>query len=235
MTTSTPTSLNLYFIRHGETEWAISGWHTGRSDIPLTPNGEAEVRKWAPYLHAIPFTHVLASPLQRAMRTCELVGLPVAPVREPDLMEWDYGDYEKRRSVDIRKERANWDVFRDGCPHGESAAHVEARADRFIARLLTWEGNIAIFSHGQFGSVLAMRWLGLPTVTARHFPLTTASLSLLTFDTHHPDIPVIALWNAAADTLISAARGRPDAHAMTVAQGAIQRWDNEGGEIPGPR
>ena len=197
-------SLRLYLIRHGETEWSLTGQHTGRTDIPLTPRGEEEARELAPGLTCIPVSHVLTSPLQRARRTCELAGLGAAANIEPDLAEWDYGDYEGQRSADIRKQRANWNVFRDGCPGGESVAQVSERADRLIAHLRSLNGNTALFSHGQFGSVLAVRWVGLPLVTAQHFPLSTASLSILGFADHHPEVPVIAGWNAARDSRRSA-------------------------------
>jgi|GEM_PF-130710 len=190
--------LHLYLIRHGETEWALTSRHTGRTDIALTQNGEDEARKLGRHLRDIQFAHVLTSPLKRARRTCELVGLEGIPEIEPDLSEWNYGDYEGRRSVDIRKEEPNWNVFRDGCPHGEMPAEVSGRADRLIARLRTMDGKIALFSHGQFGAVLATRWIGLPLAEARHFPLATASLSILAFNPDHPEVPVIALWNAAS-------------------------------------
>ena len=127
--------LRLYLIRHGETEWSLSGQHTGRTDISLTVRGEDEAKELALRLQAIPFAHVLTSPRQRARRTCELVGLGPAAEIDPDLAEWDYGDYEGVRSVDIRKTRADWNLFRDGCPNGETPAQVSARADRLIARL----------------------------------------------------------------------------------------------------
>ena len=151
-------TLHLYLIRHGETEWALSGQHTGRTDIPLTANGEDEARELGRHLRDIRFAHVLTSPLKRARQTCELVGLDKVAEIEPDLAEWDYGDYEGKRSVDIRKGRPDWNVFRDGCPHGEMPAQVSERADRLIARLRTLDGKVALFSHGQFGGVLAARW-----------------------------------------------------------------------------
>jgi len=129
------------------------------------------------------------------------LGWSQVPEIEPDLPEWDYGDYEGKRSVDIRKGRPDWTIFRDGCPQGELPDQVSARADRLFARLCKRDGNIALFSHGQFGGVLAARWIGLTVVEAQHFPLGTASVSLLTFDSHHPTVPVIALWNATAHTL----------------------------------
>ena len=191
------TTLRLYLIRHGETEWALSGRHTGRTDIPLTQNGEDEARELGKHLRDIRFAQVMTCPLQRAQQTCALVGLDQAPEIEPDLTEWDYGDYEGKRSVDIRKERPDWTIFRDGCPQGEMPAQISARADRLLARLCKLDGNIALFSHGQFGGVLAARWIELAVVEAQHFPLGTASVSIFTFDSHHPTVPVIALWNAA--------------------------------------
>ncbi|MFZ4765407.1 MAG: histidine phosphatase family protein [Roseimicrobium sp.] len=185
----------IYFIRHGETEWAVTSRHTGRTDLPLTTHGEDKVRQRATHLRSIPFDHVLTSPLQRARRTCELCDLSKTAQIEPDLTEWDYGDYEGLRSVDIRKDRPRWIIFRDGCPNGESPLQIAARAARLIARLRTLEGNIALFSHGQFGGVLAARWIGLSIVEAQHFPLGTASLSILGNDPHHPEVPVIQQWN----------------------------------------
>jgi probable phosphoglycerate mutase len=162
----------------------------------LTANGENEARELGKHLRNIRFSHVLTCPLQRARRTCSLVGLHQTPEIEPDLIEWDYGDYEGRQSMDIRKERPEWNIFRDGCPHGEMPAQISSRADRLITCLRVLNGNIALFSHGQFGGVLAVRWIGLAVIEAQHFPLGTASLSILTFDFHHPAVPVIALWNA---------------------------------------
>jgi probable phosphoglycerate mutase len=190
--------LRLYLVRHGETEWSLSSRHTGRTDLPLTARGEDEVRELAPRLREIRFAHVLTSPLERARRTCELTGLGAAAAIDADLAEWDYGDYEGQRSADIRKQRADWNIFRDGCPHGESPAQVSARADRLIAHLRALGGNIALFSHGQFGCVLAVRWIGLPLVEAQHFTLDPASLSILGDDSHHPEVAIIALWNAAS-------------------------------------
>jgi broad specificity phosphatase PhoE len=188
--------MQLYLIRHGETEWSISGQHTGGTDIPLTAHGENEARTLAPLLREVDFARVLTSPRRRARRTCELAGLGSVSDVEPDLAEWDYGEYEGQRTVDIREGRPGWNVFRDGCPGGETPAHVSHRADRLIARLLALSGNIALFSHGQFGCVLAARWIGMPTLDGQHFMLSAASLSILGFEPSHPDVPVIALWNA---------------------------------------
>jgi broad specificity phosphatase PhoE len=186
----------LYFVRHGETAWSLSGQHTGRTDIALTSKGEDEARGLVPWLATIPFGHVFTSPRQRARRTCELAGLGALAEVEPDLSEWDYGDYEGKLSADIRTERPHWNIFRDGCPHGEMPGDISARADRLIARLCMMEGNIALFSHGQFGMVLAARWIGLSVSEGTHFSLGTASLSMLAHNLAHPEVRVIALWNA---------------------------------------
>ena len=185
----------LYFVRHGETEWSLSGRHTGRTDIPLTTRGVEAARALAPRLQHTQFGHVLTSPRLRARQTCGLVGLLSRAVIDQNLAEWDYGDYEGRRSVDVLKERPDWNLFRDGCPHGETATQVCDRADRLLARLRVHVGNVALFSHGQFGSVLAVRWIGLPLLAAQHFPLGPASLSLLGYDPHHRGVAVMALWN----------------------------------------
>ena len=195
MKTGKPGPLHLYLIRHGETGWSLSGRHTGRTDIPLTRNGEGEARELGKRLLDIPFARVLTSPLKRALQTCELAGLDRVPETEPDLAEWDYGDYEGRRSADIHMQRPDWSVYRDGCPGGEIPEQVSARADRLLARLRQMEGNIALFTHGQIGSALAARWIGLALDQAQHLSLGTASLSILAFDPHHPGVPVISLWN----------------------------------------
>ena len=192
-----PSALShLYVIRHGETAWSLSGQHTGRTDIPLTEHGEQDARKLAERLRAVKFSRVFTSPLQRARRTCELAGLGEVAEIEPDLVEWDYGDYEGQFSLDTRKKRPDWNLFRDGGPHGESPAQVSERADRLIARVRTLEGNIAIFSHGQFGRALAARWIGLPVGQAQHFLLSTASLSILGYEHNLAEEPAIVLWNA---------------------------------------
>ena len=188
--------LSLYFIRHGQTEWSLSGQHTGRTDIPLTAQGEDEARQLVPWLRPIHFTRVLTSPRQRARRTCALAGLGARAEIEQDLQEWDYGDYEGKLSSDVRKQRPGWDVFRDGCPGGEMPDQVTARADRLIAHLGTMEGDVALFSHGEFGLALAARWIGLPVIDGQHFVLGTASLSILGYNPAHPELRAIALWNA---------------------------------------
>lgn len=193
-------TVRLYLIRHGETEWSLSGQHTGRTDLPLTTHGEDEARKLIPWLRHIKFARVLTSPLQRARRTCELAGIGAVEV-EPDLAEWDYGDYEGRLSRDICKERPGWNVFADGCPHGELPGQVSERADRLIAHLRTLDGNVALFSHGQFLRAMAARWIEIPVAVGQHLLLGTASLSILGFDPSHPDVRVLDLWNAAPAAL----------------------------------
>lgn len=199
MNTSTnrPMPLRLYLIRHGETAWSLSGQHTGRTDLALTAHGEDQARELVQRLHDIHFTHVLTSPLLRARRTCELAGLAAAAIIEPDLAEWDYGDYEGQRSAEIRAQRAGWKVFRDGCPHGEMPAQITERADRLIARLRALDGNVALFSHGHFSRALAARWIGLPLAEAEHFALGPAALGILGYAPHHPEVSVIAAWNCA--------------------------------------
>ena len=152
-------------------------------------------------LCAVKFSRVFTSPLQRARRTCELAGLDEVAEIEPDLSEWNYGDYEGQRPVDIRKGRPDWNIFRDGCPRGESPAQVSERADQLIARLRRLDGNVAIFSHGQFGRVLAARWIGLPVGQAQHFVLSTASVSVLGYEHNRAEESAIALWNAVSNDI----------------------------------
>ncbi len=187
--------VQLYLIRHGETAWSLSGQHTGRSDIALTEHGEAEARELAPRLARIHFSAVLVSPRLRARQTCELAGLAQGSEIEPDLAEWNFGDYEGLLSADIRKTRPEWNAWRDGSPGGELPADVSVRTDRLIARLNLMHGKVALFSHGQFGASLAARWIGLPIIEGQHFILHTASLSILGHDDKHPDLKVIELWN----------------------------------------
>lgn len=206
MTATNPGSLRRYLIRHAETEWALSSRHTGLTDIPLPANGKTQAQTLDNQLLGIRFDHVLTSPLKRARQPCELAGLDKVSIIEPDLTEWDYGDYEGKRTVDIFKKRPDWNIFRDGCPNGEMPARVSERADRLIARLRTMDGKVALLSHGQFGGVLAARWIGLPLIEAWHFPLDTAALSIFSFSPHHPEVPVIDLWNATVSKLISKTR-----------------------------
>jgi broad specificity phosphatase PhoE len=161
----------------------------------LTRQGERDARALGERLRAARITRVFTSPRERARQTCALAGLAAVAVIEPDLAEWDYGDYEGQRSADIRKGRPDWNLFRDGCPHGEMPAQVSDRADRLIARLRALDGAVALFSHGHFGCVLAVRWIGLPVIDGQHFLLGTASLSTLDSEPSHPEVPIVTLWN----------------------------------------
>jgi len=188
----------VYLARHGETAWSLSGQHTGLTNLPLTKLGERAARKLGERLKGIPFATVFTSPLTRACRTCELAGFGAVAQIDPDLVEWDYGEYEGRRGAEIRAQRPQWNLFRDGCPGGETPEQVKIRADRVVNRVRGIAGNVLLFSSGHFMRVLATRWLGLePTATSRHFMLSTASLSALGYE---DDIsrPVIRFWN---DTL----------------------------------
>ena len=189
----TAATTRVTLVRHGETEWSVNGRHTGRTDIALTACGEDEARALEPLLRGTRFGRVFTSPAARARRTCALAGLE-ADV-DPDLAEWDYGDYEGQRSREIGEARPGWSVYRDGCPGGESPMDVSTRADRLIARLRSYGGAVALFSHGQFGCGLAARWIGLSIGAAEHLQLGTAALSVLGFDPNHPDVPVIVRWN----------------------------------------
>lgn len=184
----------VYLARHGETAWSIAGQHTGRTDIPLTGRGERNALSLGERLKGEVFARVLTSPLVRARRTCELAGFGILAEVDADLREWDYGQYEGRRTADIRQERPDWYLFRDGCPGGESVAAIGARADRLIARLRAIDGNVLIFSHGHILRVIAARWLGLPAGHARYFVLSTAALSVLGYE-HGLHEPAIRLWN----------------------------------------
>ena len=185
----------IYLARHGETAWSVSGQHTGRTDLPLTERGERNARSLGERLKGLKFATILTSPLQRATRTCELAGFGAAAEIDRDLLEWDYGRYEGLRSADIRKERPDWQLFRDGCPGGESPAQVVARADRAVSRLRAVGGNVLLFSSGHFLRVLAVCWIGIELTTqARSFMLSTASLSAVGYE-DSLSRPVIRLWN----------------------------------------
>ncbi|MDE3159719.1 MAG: histidine phosphatase family protein [Acidobacteriota bacterium] len=185
----------IYLARHGETAWSLSGQHTGLTDLPLTARGERNASRLRQRLAGLTFVKVFTSPLQRARRTCELAGFgPVAEI-DNDLLEWNYGEYEGRRTSEIRAERPNWQLFRDGCPGGESPQQVAARADRAVCRLRAVEGDVLLFSSGHFLRVLAVRWIGLElTTNARLFMLSTASLSAVGYE-DSLERPVIRLWN----------------------------------------
>lgn len=202
--------LQLYFVRHGETAWSITGQHTGRTDLGLTTHGEDQARALEPRLRGIEFAHVLVSPCLRTRQTCALAGLSAASRLEPDLAEWDYGDYEGQRSIEIRTEHPDWNVWRDGCPDGETPTELCSRADRLIGRLAAMHGAVALFSHGQFGAALAARWIGLPLIDGQHFALHPASLSILGHEAAHWDRRMLELWNEIPASARSAVSRRPD-------------------------
>jgi broad specificity phosphatase PhoE len=186
----------IYLARHGETAWTITGQHTGLTDLPLTARGERNARALADRLKRIAFTKVFTSPLQRTRRTCELAGFGGVAEIDRELVEWNYGAYEGRRSAEIRAERPDWQLFRDGCPGGESPAQVSQRADNVLTRIRNVKGgDILVFSSGHFIRVLAGRWIGLePSVHAMSFLLSTASLSAVGYGVEFSQ-PVIRLWN----------------------------------------
>ncbi len=184
----------VYLARHGETAWSLSGQHTGRTDLPLTPHGEDQARALAGRLRGLSFAKVLTSPSQRALRTCELAGFGAAAEVEPDLAEWDYGDYEGRRTAEILSARPDWQLFRDGAPGGEAADQVGLRADRVIARIRALHGDALVVSSAHISRVVAARWLGLRPSSGRYFVLGTASLSILGYE-HNLAEPAIRLWN----------------------------------------
>lgn len=186
---------SAFLIRHGETDWSVAGRHTGRTDRPLTAQGEGEAVALGRRLHGIEFACVLSSPRLRARQTCERMGLGRTAELMPDLSEWDYGCFEGLTTAEIRIAHPDWDLFRDGCPDGESSDQVTERADRVVARLSASGGRSAVISHGHFLRVLATRWIGLAVGEARHLALATASLSVLGLEPHCGQTPVITLWN----------------------------------------
>jgi len=184
----------VYLARHGETAWTVTGQHTGLTDLPLTERGERNARKLGERLRGMSFAKVFTSPLRRAMRTCELAGFGSVAEIDPDLVEWNYGQYEGRLTVDILRERPDWQLFRDGCPGGESPLQVAARADRVAERLREVKGDILVFSSGHFLRVLATRWIGIEPINGRALMLSTASLSTLSYE-NSPSQPAIRSWN----------------------------------------
>ena len=199
----------LFLVRHGETAWTLSGQHTGLTDIPLTDNGRRVARRLAPILAGLTFSRVLTSPLRRARETCELAGVTGRAELEPDLQEWNYGDYEGLTTAQIHERTPGWSLFRDGCPGGESPEQVTARVDGVIARLRPVEGNLALFAHGHVFRVLVSRWLGLPAAAGTHFLLDPSTVSVLQFAR---GVPAIKRWNAPVEVaglrLASARRRR---------------------------
>jgi len=184
----------IYLARHGETAWSVTGQHTGITDLPLTDRGERNAVRLGERLRGLVFTKIFTSPLQRAVRTCELAGFGAVANVDRDLMEWNYGDYEGVRTVEIRAKRPDWHLFRDGCPNGESPEQVGARADRVVGRMRAIQGDVLVFSSGHFLRVLAARWLGLEPAVGRFLMLDTASLSALSYE-HDLSQPAIRFWN----------------------------------------
>ena len=223
-------AVRVYLVRHGETEWSLNGRHTGRTDLPLTDHGEDESRKLGTRLPKETFSRVFSSPRLRARRTCELAGLAADMEIDSDLAEWDYGDYEGVRTVEIRKHHPHWNILRDGCPRGESPAQIGERTDRVVARLRKLEGDVAIFSHGHLGRVFGARWIGLRVDQAERLLLGTASVSILDYDPTRGNDGVIALWNADAEQLCDLHVPLGDTRSMK--QRSLERWESEGGEIP---
>ena len=184
----------IYLARHGETAWSVTGQHTGLTDLPLTERGERNALRLGQRLAGSVFAKVLTSPLQRAVRTCELAGFGAVAEVDPDLVEWNYGDYEGLRTAEIHAVRPGWQLFRDGCPNGESPQDVGARADRVVSRVRAFKGDVLIFSSGHFLRVLAARWLGLEPFAGKFFMLETASVSALSYE-HDLSSPAIRFWN----------------------------------------
>jgi broad specificity phosphatase PhoE len=185
----------VYAARHGDTAWTVSGQHTGLTDLPLSPNGEINASRLGDRLRGLNFARVFTSPLQRASRTCELAGFGGLAEIDPDLVEWNYGQYEGRRSAEILAERPDWQLFRDGCPGGESPTQISERADRVVERVRSISGDVLLFSSGHFIRVLAARWLALGAGAAgKYLLLSPSSLSALSYE-HNLSNPVIRLWN----------------------------------------
>jgi len=184
--------VNVFAIRHGETEWSLSGQHTGTTDIPLTDNGRRLAERIRPALAKEKFGLVLVSPLQRARETCELAGLGKLATIDRDLMEWNYGEYEGLTPKQIHATRPGWLIFRDGCPGGEMPDQIGARVDRVIGRAHAAAGDVALFAHGHVLRVLVARWIGLPAGGGQHFLLDTGTLCILGY---YRDVPAVKVWN----------------------------------------
>jgi broad specificity phosphatase PhoE len=190
----------LFLARHGDTAWTDSRQRTGRTDLALNERGEDRARLIGERLQKFSFAHVFTSPLQRASRTCALAGFGEVVEVDPDLVEWDYGRFEGKLTRDILKERPGWEMFRDGCPNGESPEDVAARADRFIARVRGVEGDVLAFSSAHIIRMIAARWLGLPPTAGRFFYCRPASVGVLGFEHNSRDEPIIGLWNFVRQT-----------------------------------
>ncbi|MEY2461055.1 MAG: hypothetical protein QOG30_2885 [Acidimicrobiaceae bacterium] len=182
----------LFAVRHGETEWSLSGQHTGRTDVPLTDAGRERAKQVGAFLAGRTFALVLTSPFSRARETATLAGFPDAIV-DDDLREWDYGDYEGRKTLDIRKKRPGWFLWDDGVPNGETIEQVASRADRVIERAREVDGDVLVFAHGHVLRVLAARWIDQPPAFGRHLILSPATLSVLSYER---EAPALETWNA---------------------------------------
>jgi probable phosphoglycerate mutase len=185
----------LFLARHGDTAWTESRQRTGRTDLPLNANGEERARHLGERLRRFSFARVFTSPLQRASKTCALAGFDEVAEVDPDLVEWDYGHFEGKLTKNIVKERPGWEMFRDGCPGGESPQDVAARADRFIARARAIDGDVLAFSSAHIIRMIAARWLGLPPSAGRLFFCRPASVGVLAFEHNSREEPIIGLWN----------------------------------------
>jgi broad specificity phosphatase PhoE len=185
---------DVYLVRHGETAWSITGQHTGLTDLALTSRGEEDARALVPRLEGLKFDHVLSSPLRRALRTCELAGFAGVATLDRDLLEWDYGHYEGRTLTEIHRERPEWELFRDGCPGGESVLQITERVDRVVSRLRALDGNVLIFSSGHVLRVLSARWIYDSAALGRRLVLDPARVCVLGYD-HDGTDSVIRLWN----------------------------------------
>jgi broad specificity phosphatase PhoE len=183
----------VYLVRHGETEWSLSGQHTGTTDIPLTENGRKLAKRLEPVLASESFALILTSPLERARQTCELAGLGARAQIDRDLTEWNYGEYEGLTPKQIHAQAPGWMLFSDGCPGGETPAQIGTRVDRVITRVRAVDGHVALFAHGHIFRVFAARWLGLQASAGCHFLLETATLNILSY---YRGIPAVKRWNA---------------------------------------
>jgi len=185
----------LYLARHGDTAWTDSHRHTGRTELPLNERGENNARRLSEWLGRFSFTRVYTSPLQRACRTCELAGFGAVAEVDADLVEWDYGHFEGQLTRDIQRDRPGWELYRDGCPSGESPGDVAARADRVIARVLGMTGDVLAFSSGHIIRMIAARWNGLTPAAGRMFFCQPASVGVLGFEHDSRNEPILRIWN----------------------------------------
>jgi probable phosphoglycerate mutase len=183
----------IVLVRHGQTEWSASGQHTSRTDLPLLESGRAQAAALAPKLADHPWKLVLSSPLRRARETCELAGLGEKVVLDDDLREWNYGEYEGLTTQQIHEHRPDWNLWRDGCPGGETADQVAARADRVLKRLREADGDCAVFAHGHILRVVGARWIEQPVSFGARIALSAGSLSTLGFER---ETQVLRLWNS---------------------------------------